>query len=105
MRSAPYVQGGVVRERRPWSLARVLDMLAGVLAGILLFFRTMINPDAASAYVDRGRDRHGDGGGGNGGGGGGRPGGGGGGGGGGPRVVGMDAFRGNPGGGCSSCRG
>jgi hypothetical protein len=87
--------------RRPWSLAAVLDLLAAALSAILLFFRTMWSPEAASTYVARGRDRHGDGGGN---GGGGRPGGGGG--GGGPRVVGMDAFRGNPGGGgCSSCRG
>lgn len=94
---APYVSGGVVRAKRPWSLGALADAVLALFAGLLLFFRTLFSSSAGEAYVARGR-----GGGGEGGtGGGGRPGGGGG----GPRVVGMDAFRGNPGGGCSSCRG
>lgn len=104
----PYVQGGVVREKRPLSLGALLDALLGVWAALLLFVRTLFSSSAGESYVARGQSRGGGGGGGTGGGGGGgggRPGGGGGGGGGAPRVVGMDAFRGNPGGGCSSCRG
>jgi hypothetical protein len=100
---APYVSGGVVREKRPFSLGALADAVLGLFAGLLLFFRTLFSSSAGEAYVARGRGGYGGGGGTGGGGGGGRPGGGGG--GGGPRVVGMDAFRGNPGGGCSSCRG
>jgi uncharacterized membrane protein YgcG len=102
----PYVAGGVVRQKRPWSLAALLDLAARFVASLMLFLRTLWDPSAASTYVERGQRRGGGGGGGGGGGTGGGGGGGGGGpSGGGPRYFGMDNIRGSNVGGCSSCKG
>jgi len=43
-----YVTGdGRVLESRPWSLAALIDMFWGFINVVVLFFRTLINPDSS----------------------------------------------------------
>jgi len=43
-----YVTGdGRVLESRPWSFAAIVDMFWGFINVVVLFFRTLINPDSS----------------------------------------------------------
>ncbi|XP_015434524.1 PREDICTED: selenoprotein K-like [Dufourea novaeangliae] len=40
-----YISGGEVLDSTPWNLKRIFGIFTGIIYMIIMFFKTMINPD------------------------------------------------------------